>query len=433
MRIGSFATAQRDVIEMVLRSSFGIDPSRRFCIQCLDALELRIEARQIVRDDEGRAFFVDLMLAPYPILPTPMRLEAASDFTGRGTTICFIDSGFIPHPDFLFPEKRLEAFYDAVRCRKLSTGPPRSEPAIAAWHGTMTAASAAGSGHLSGALYRGIASDAKVVFVSTMSPQGAIGTKSIVSALRWVLRNYKRYSINIVSISVGADEIAASRSHPVLRLIDDLVTEGVVVVAAAGNGPDRPLMPPASAPAAITVGGYDDRNTTDRSHWRLWYGSHGVSVTGEYKPELLAPSNLLAAPILPNTAVKREAEALFAMAVSDDASMMKLIKRHASSTHVASLLTSVHSPRLLRSIIHRRMNDEKIITPSYKHVDGTSFAAPLTSSIIAQMLEANPALTPTRVREILVATAQRLPNVPFEKQGAGVIQARAAVEMARAS
>ena len=53
-------------------------------------------------------------------------------------------------------------------------------------------------------------------------------------------------------------------------------------------------------------------------------------------------------------------------------------------------------PYLIR---HRRRGDCATgwsSTSHYKRVDGTSFAAPIVTSIVAQMLEANPGLTPRR-------------------------------------
>lgn len=72
----------------------------------------------------------------------------------------------------------------------------------------------------------------------------------------------------------------------------------------------------------------------------------------------------------------------------------------------------------------------KLITPYYQHVDGTSFAAPLVASTVACLLQANPTLTPQLVRDILMMTAYRLPNVPLERQGAGVLNAGLAVALA---
>src|SRR5687768_12720038 len=34
----------------------------------------------------------------YKILPTPLRLGASAQYTGRGVTIAFLDSGFYGHP-----------------------------------------------------------------------------------------------------------------------------------------------------------------------------------------------------------------------------------------------------------------------------------------------------------------------------------------------
>jgi serine protease AprX len=84
----------------------------------------------------------------------------------------------------------------------------------------------------------------------------------------------------------------------------------------------------------------------------------------------------------------------------------------------------------IRGKINDRLQSEKIISPNYKHVDGTSFAAPIVCSVIAQMLEANDNLPPAKIKEILTQTAKTLPNYPSEPQGFGIVQATAAVEAA---
>ena len=68
-----------------------------------------------------------------------------------------------------------------------------------------------------------------------------------------------------------------------------------------------------------------------------------------------------------------------------------------------------------------KLRDNNVISGHYKHVDGTSFAAPIVASVAAQMLEANPALTPHEVKSILMRTARRLPHVPVDQQGWGVV------------
>jgi hypothetical protein len=63
------------------------------------------------------------------------------------------------------------------------------------------------------------------------------------------------------------------------------------------------------------------------------------------------------------------------------------------------------------------MNEQKFIHPHYQHVDGTSMAAPIVSGVVAQMLEANPSLTPAQIKEILMVTADPLNDAPAEGAG----------------
>ena len=83
--------------------------------------------------------------------------------------------------------------------------------------------------------------------------------------------------------------------------------------------------------------------------------------------------------------------------------------------------------------IGARISRCKYISPDYQHVDGTSFASPIVASVAAQMLEANPALTPDLIREGLTATASPIEGVAREMQGAGVLQPLRAVEWALAN
>jgi hypothetical protein len=76
------------------------------------------------------------------------------------------------------------------------------------------------------------------------------------------------------------------------------------------------------------------------------------------------------------------------------------------------------------------MNKEKYIHPHYQHVDGTSMSAPIVTAVIAQMLEANPALTPLQVKRLLMLSATQAPGLPVERRGAGLINSRRAVAAA---
>lgn len=112
----------------------------------------------------------------------------------------------------------------------------------------------------------------------------------------------------------------------------------------------------------------------------------------------MAPSLWVVAPVLPGSAVAREATTLFALRGAPDQ--------------------------------EARISELKLVTPNYQHVDGTSFAAPIAAATVAAMLEANPHLTPRLVRELLIRSAHPVPGAPPERQGAGALDAGRAVALA---
>jgi len=344
--------------------------------------------------------------AAFGAIPTPLRLHADPRFTGRGVTMAILDSGFYPHPDLTQPRNRIRAWVDATCepvhvARFRSDEPPRwpgwEAGAPAQWHGTMTAVTAAGNGHLSHGLYRGLASEAELVLIQVSDGHG-IHNPAIARALRWLVDHHATWGVRVVNMSFGGDEVATLRGNPVDAAVACLVAQNVVVTVAAGNDGTRRLVPPATAPEALTIGGLDDHNTFDHAAVSLWRSNYGLGVDAARKPDLVAPSIWLAAPLLPGTAVAREAQALFQQRGQPES--------------------------------ERRIAGLKLITPHYQHVDGTSFAAPLVASVVACMLQTNPSLTPPLVRQILQQTATPIPGAPRERQGAGALEAGLAVAAA---
>jgi hypothetical protein len=67
----------------------------------------------------------------------------------------------------------------------------------------------------------------------------------------------------------------------------------------------------------------------------------------------------------------------------------------------------------------------------YLSLSGTSMAAPVVTGTVALMLQANPSLTPNAVKAILQYTAQFSPAFDPLTQGAGFLNARGAVQLAR--
>jgi serine protease AprX len=363
------------------------------------------------------------------ILPTPLRVGADERFTGRGVTIAFLDSGFYPHPDLTEPENRILHYTSVIP--EEATEEAFRTPDVSSWHGTMTSVVAAGNGHLSGGRYRGIASDARVVLVKVCGPGGP-HHDHIRAGLEWVIENRGRYGIRVVNVSCAGDREGSYLTDELSRRADDAVRAGLVVVCAAGNSghlPHHPVLPPASAPSVITVGGVNDKNTLDPADDEMYPSSYGPTVDGVQKPEVVAPSILLAAPILPGTQVAAEAELLARLKAANTGRLPAVLK---AGTGVSPALDAVaaHPTPIIRQTVAARIGDEKLITHRYKHVDGTSFAAPVVSSVVAQMLEANPALTPQQVKRILMDTAARLAGVPTDRQGWGAIAPARAVARA---
>src|SRR4029077_1375545 len=67
----------------------------------------------------------------------------------------------------------------------------------------------------------------------------------------------------------------------------------------------------------------------------------------------------------------------------------------------------------------------------YLSLTGTSMAAPVVSGTVALMLQANPALTPNQVKAILQYTAQVYAGYDRMTEGAGFLNAKGAVDLAR--
>jgi hypothetical protein len=67
----------------------------------------------------------------------------------------------------------------------------------------------------------------------------------------------------------------------------------------------------------------------------------------------------------------------------------------------------------------------------YLSLSGTSMAAPVVAGTVALMVQANPALTPNMVKAILQYTSQQYSGYDALTQGAGFLNTRGAVQLAR--
>lgn len=357
----------------------------------------------------------------FAVMPTQVRLHSDPNYTGRGVTIAFLDSGFCPHPDLVQPVNRIVVYHDVTKERTTL------ESTIGKgwqWHGTQTTVVAAGNGHLSDGIYCGLAKDAELVLVK-VGVNGRITEDNIAQGLEWVIANRERYKIRVLNISLGGDEDVPCAKSVIDQLAEQAVKLGIVVVVAAGNSDGTHSIPPANSPSVITVGGYNDQNRR-AGEIELYHSSYGATKDGTVKPEVIAPAMFVAAPILPGTQVYERAEKFSELSSMPD---YQLIDRHEDfQEHLPELVTT--EPDFVRAHLEFTLREEKIVAAHYQHVDGTSFAAPIVSSIVAQMIEANPSLTPGAIKNILLSTADRLAKAPAIRQGFGAVNAKRAIAAA---
>lgn len=400
-------------------------PEQGACPNCL-----QIVLNKLMDEQSERMLTGHNSPAVYGILPVGLRLGYSSAYDGTGITIAFLDSGFSDHPDLA---GRIKLYVDASEpeIRELEQVETAGD---LSWHGTMTSVVACGNGNLSDCVYRGLASGANVVLIRVSNSEGQVKDEGISRGLAWLLANSRRYGIQIVNISLGGDRPHDFANNPVDLMVEALVSQGILVVCAAGNAGERLLAPPASAPSAVTVGGLDDKNSFDRETNELWHSNYAQSKSGVWKPELVAPSLWLAAPVLPDSAVAQDAAVLEDLLNASREELPGLLPTEVEKLQLtAGLLAPLNgesSPEQIREALRQAWNSLKLINAHYQYVDGTSFAAPIVCSVAAQMWQANPGLSPAGLKDLLMRTARYLPEVAPDQQGHGVIDPWAAVAAA---
>lgn len=301
-------------------------------------------------------------------------------FTGKGVTVAFVDSGVYPHPDF---KERIAAWKDMDESSNFSPHDERG-------HGTHLAGLIVGDGKMSNGCFKGAAPGASLAAVKIKSEinnerDEFIAVSEAIAGLQWILDNHKQYNIRVVNLSLGVTPTKGWKDDPWAQAVEKLVSAGIAVVTVAGNENDplfcKCITTPGIAPSAITVGAIDDQNTVDSSDDTIYYrSSRGPTIDGLQKPDVVAPGVNITSTLAPGS---------------------QLAKDNSQAQH-------------------------------YIDSSGTSEAAPIVSGLIAVLLEANPDLQPIEVKEILKQSAQPMTDVEANAQGAGVINAVKALELALA-
>ena len=197
---------------------------------------------------------------------------------GHGVTIAVIDTGIIPHLDFVMPVDRIAAFVDFV-----DSG---NSPYDNFGHGTAVASIACGNGLVGCREFCGVAPKANIIALRAIGDNGEGGAFKILEAMQWIIDNKERYNIGVVCMSFGAKP---QQIDPLVIGAEALWDYGIAVVASCGNtGPDEgTIMSPAVSPKIISVGGL---GRCRAGFYVPAFSSRGEAGDNTPKPDVVAPA-----------------------------------------------------------------------------------------------------------------------------------------------
>jgi len=314
------------------------------------------------------------------VYPKVVRADAAwqQGVTGRGVTVAVLDTGVASVPDLSgrLVQVRDDLTGKVAPCKNLSGELDCNDRY---GHGTFIAGLVAGSGASSGGKWKGVAPEASILSVKAAGADGSADVSNILAAIQWVVSFKDRYNIRVLNLSLGTDSKQDWKVDPLNYAVERAWAAGMTVVVSASNeGPAAgTITKPADDPWVITVGATDDRGTAGVSDDQLPdFSGRGPTAHGLAKPDVAAPG-----------------------------------------AHVISL-------RAPGSAIDNKY--PYYVDGSYRRGSGTSMATGVVSGVAALMLQANPGLTPDRVKYALTATARDAASSDPMAVGSGLVDASAA-------
>jgi len=198
--------------------------------------------------------------------------------TGKGIKIAIIDTGVdYTHPDL---KDNYKGGYDFVN----NDTDPMDDCIFN--HGTHCAGIALGTGNTSNYTYVGVAPEADLYAYKILDDQGNGNELDYIAAMH---KAVYEDGVDIISLSFGDNSTNANPDDNLSIVVDNAVSEGVVVVVAAGNEGEKErvvITSPGCARDSICVGAIDKYNNVAS------FSSMGpVEWNGGYmvKPDLVAP------------------------------------------------------------------------------------------------------------------------------------------------
>ena len=314
-------------------------------------------------------------------------------YDGDGVGVAVIDSGADWHDDLSANggPQRVVHFDDYVNWHKYTYDDHG--------HGTHVAGIIGGNGFDSAGGRSGIAPAARLVVLKVLDKTGRGRVSDVIAALDHVVAIRSRYNIRVVNLSVAAAVLESYDVDPLTVAARRAVEAGIVVVAAAGNRGEGEagriqyggITAPANAPWVLTVGATSHAGTIDRADDSMARFSSRGPTAVDYlaKPDIVAPGVGIESLSAPGSTLYKKLPAFL----------------------LAGTVSTSWLP--------------------YLSLTGTSMAAPVVTGTVALMLQANPALTPNAVKAILQYTAQNSPLYNSLTEGAGLLNALGAVQLAK--
>ena len=324
-------------------------------------------------------------------------------FTGVGITVCIVDTGIhATHEQFVDENtglSKVAAFVDMIGDQN---GIIQTEPYDDNGHGTHVAATALGDGTNGpdgtaeeAALFGGVAPGATVKSAKVLSFEGVGLNSGVVAGIEWCV---DQGDVDVINLSVGVSGNGDGKGAAD-RAVDNAVKAGVFVAVAAGNAGAEPetVGSPAASKRGFAVGAAAEWSMDPSVDplALLWqsegaypapFSSRGPTKDGRIKPDIMAPGVTIAAAISNPSYLADPYGFLLGLTLGcGDA--------------------------------------------CYTVVSGTSMATPFVAGVAADMLSANPALTPDDIRQIMTSTAIDLNSIPGpdNEMGHGLLDAYAAI------
>lgn len=393
-RAGGIVTGELEIIRAV-----GADLDSRE----LEALWTEPVAGLRVYDD---ASVSSSYTTAYPETYYPTQVGASTmhtgGVTGRGVTVAVIDTGVWEQKGPLQQSSsgrnpRVLAQYDVILAREN----PQAYPLLSLnkysrdindinGHGTHVSSIIASSGiAATTGRYQGVAPGVNLVSVRVLDSEGMGRYFDVIAGIQWVVKQRLTYGIRVINLSLSAPVQSHYWDDPLNQAVMAAWNAGIVVVVAAGNEGPAPMTigVPGNNPYVITVGAVTDRyQPSQPSGYRLaTFSSAGPTYEGFVKPEVVAMGGHIRA------------------YAPDDGTLAQRFPQWLDTRY----------PDLTMS--------------------GTSQAAAVTSGVVALMLEANPLLTPDKLKCRLMDGARpavradgKLAYSVFQ-QGAGLVNAQDAI------